>query len=305
MTKLADDLLESVKTTITIPQSQVLLTNTRILSFANDEIESKVVPMVSGLNQNYFVYQENETLTANQEFSDIPYRAIGRTLRDLKLTDEGGAVRDLTLIAMEDSHLYSSTAGIVGFYFIGDRIRLVNPTTSTGLSLNKFYLLKPNKLVESSSAGKITNVSGTTLTLSSMPSSFAANATADIIQGKQGNRLYNMDVTITNVSGLQVTLSSVNSSVSAGDYVALSCESPVIQLPDEIYPYLVFLTSKRCLEAIGDFEAAGALDKEILIRKKNCEQLLAPRIEGESIKIFNRNGIIRRHRGRYLRGTIY
>lgn len=304
MTKLADDLLEAVKTTVTIPASQVLLTNTRILAFADDEVEAKVVPMLMGLNQNYFSYLEDEVMTSGQDTYNIPYRAIGRTLRDLKISDNG-AVRDLNLIPLEDAHLYQYSSIPQGFYFMGDEIKIVPTPNSSTLTLKKYYPLKPNYLVETSDAGKITARSGLVLTLNSMPSTFTTNALVDIIQGKQGNRLYNMDVTITNVTGLQITLSAAATSVAINDYVAVATKSPVIQLPDEVFSYLVFLTSKRCLEAIGDFEGAKAIDKECSVRKMNCEKLLAPRIEGESIKILNRNGLLRGSRGRFTRGIVF
>jgi hypothetical protein len=211
----------------------------------------------------------------------------------------------MSLIALEDAHIYRTAATPHGFYFMGDQIKIVPTPNSSGITLNKIYPLKPSSLVETSAAGKITARSGATLTLDQVPSTFVANAMIDIIQGKQGNRIYNMDVSITSVSGFQIVVSSAATEVAIGDYVSLACQSPVVQLPDEVFPYLVFLTAKRCLEAISDFEGAAAIDKECLIRKKNCEMLLQPRIEGESIKIMNRSGLIRGYRGRYMRGIVF
>ncbi len=300
--KTSSDLLESVRTTITAPSNQILLTDDRLLSFANEEIDSKVIPMISSLNQDYFVDLETEALVANTSEYDIPYRAIGRTLRDLKISDSAGGIRDVVRITLEDAHLNRFDSLPLSFYFKGDRIVIVPTPNAAGSTLQKYYLCKPSSLVKVSSAGKVTAVSGNTLTLDNVPSTFTS-ATIDVIQGKQGNRIRAKDQTVTNVSGSQITVATVPTGTIIGDYVALSCETPVIQLPDEVFPYLSLLTSRRALEAIGDYEGSGALDKELVVRKKNCEYLLAPRIEGEQTKILQRFGLLRGFRGRYVRGV--
>jgi len=300
--KTSADLIESVRTTITAPNNQTLLTEDRLLALANEEIDSKVVPMMCSLNQDYFVTMEEESMVADTAEYDIPYRSVGRTLRDLKVRDSANSVRDVVKVALEDAHLSSHQSLPLSFYFKGDQIVMVPTPIDTQWTLQKFYLLKPNSLVQLSKAGKVTAVSGNTLTLDNVPSAFVASATIDIIQGKQGNRLRAMDQSITNVSGSQITVATVPTGTVIGDYVGISCESPVIQLPDEIFPYLTFLTSKRCLEALGDYEGSNALEKEIQIRKKNCEYLLAPRIEGESTKILQRFGLLRGNRSRRTRG---
>ncbi len=299
--KTSEDLLESVKTSVTIPANQVLLTNPRILMFANEEIDSKVVPLISSLNQDYFVEIEEEAAVSGESEYSIPYRSIGRTLRDLKISDSSGSVRDVTKMALEDAHLNKWESLPLSFYFRSDKIVIIPTPNSNDLTLQKFYIRKPSDLVEMSSAGKVTAVSTNTLTLDNVPTSFAAN-TVDIIQGRQGHSLRMMDTAVTSVSGSQVTVASATGA-AIGDYVALSGKSPVIQLPDEAFPYLSFLVCKRVLDAIGDFDGASQLDKEILVRKKNLEMLLAPRIEGEQTKIVNRYGLLRGSRGRYLRGV--
>lgn len=300
--KTSSDLLESVRTTITAPANQILLTDDRLLLFANEEVDSKLVPMISSLNQDYFVELEEEDLVSGTAEYDIPYRAIGRALRDLKVSDASGAIKDIVKVALEDAHLNRFESLPLSFYFKGDRIIMVPTPNSSDLTLMKYYMRKPSNIVKVSATGKVTAVSTTTLTLDNVPTTFSG-ATVDIIQGKQGNRIRTMDATVTNISGSQVTLSAAASDTAIGDYVALSCESPVIQLPDECFPYLSLLTSRRALEALGDYEGAQAFEKELVVRKKNCEYLLAPRIEGEQTKILQRFGLLRGFRGRYVRGV--
>jgi hypothetical protein len=308
MATTADSLVDKVKTTITVPDNQVLLTNERILEFINEEIDSEMVPLISSVNQDYFVAVENESLTAGESTYAIPYRAIGRALRDLKIND-GSNVRSISKIPLEDAHLFRSASIPQSFYFMGDKIVLVpTPLGNNTLSLDKYYLSKPNRLVLLSEAGKITNISGTTLTLDNVPTDFTTSSLLDLIEGKQGHQNKAMDVAVVSVSGNQVEISAAPTGFNAlavGDYVATACESPVLQLPDEAVPLLVFRTAKRCLEALGDYEGSEAIDKEITKRKKQLERLIAPRAEGASTKIMQRFGLLRGYRGRYGRGIVY
>jgi len=253
--KTSSDLIEAVRVTVTLPSNQALMTDDRLLGLANEEIDSKIVPMITSLNQDFFVTLEEEALVDGQAEYDIPYRAIGRTLRDLKLKDSSNYVRNVVKIPLEEAHISRYETFPISFYFQGDKIVLVPTPNDATLTVQKYYLKKPNSLTKASLGARVTGVSGNILTLSNVPSTFVTSATVDIIAGKQGNSLRAMDQTITNVSGSQITVSTVPTATAIGDYVGLSCESIVIQLPDEIFPYLVLLTSKRVFEAIGDYEA--------------------------------------------------
>ena len=49
MTIYASDILESVKATVLVPGSQVTTPNAQILKFADDKIQSTIVPMIKGV----------------------------------------------------------------------------------------------------------------------------------------------------------------------------------------------------------------------------------------------------------------
>ncbi len=304
MAKTGDDLLSAVQLTITMPNNQVLLTDARVLAFANDEMFSSVQETILSLRQEYFVYlDETDTTVEDQQDYSIPPRAIGRILRDLKIKDtESSNIYNCTMVALEDSQDFSNSGNVFGYYFMGDQIHLVGAPTSSGFTLMKYYLLRPNKIVATTSAGLIQGIAGNVVTLSAVPSTFVSGASVDFIQGKQGNRTLAMDQTITNVSGFQVTVTTPPSSLVVGDYLALAEQSPVIQLPDEAFTYLVMLTAKRCLYAIGDYEGSKALDEAIPEKRSLLEKCLAPRNEGEPIKIVNRHGLLRGRRNSYWRG---
>ena len=311
MAVTADRMLAGVKRRAVVPTNQVTLDDDDILDLIDDVIKSYVVPLVDSVNGEFFVTSELDAITASQDNYDIPYRSIGRTLRDLKIKNTtSNDVRNCPYIEPEDIHLYSDTALNFGHYFRGDQIYLVPSVASTFSateSLEKWFKMRPSSLVKLSSAAKISSVSSPSVEVEAV-GDVTTNAVIDFIQGKSGNRIYSIDKTCTNVAGTTFTFAAADipSSLTAGDYVALAGFAPVItMIPDECGPYTESLATQRVLKTIGDNEGAAALGEDIENEKKNMLQLLEPRNEGEPKIIINREGLVRGgkfHQRRWLYG---
>ena len=89
---------------------------------------------------------------------------------------------------------------------------------------------------------------------------------------------------------LSFTLGEVPTNLAPGDIIALSGQSPVVQLPDQAEPYLVTLTAMEMLQAIGDFEGRDNLKETRDNQDRNLKLLLEPRVEGEATPIINDYG---------------
>lgn len=306
MSRTGNDLLDDVKTTVTAPNNQALLTDERILSFANDEVMAHVVPLMLSLNEEFMVELDDSDTTQQgvAEYA-IPYRAVGRILRDLKIrTGPPGNVFNSVQIQLEDANFFEATTGTFSYYFRGDKIHLVPTPQTDSYTLMKYYLLRPNRITRTDAAGRVTAISGNIVTLNLVPDTFVAATPVDFIHGLQGNSTIKMDQIISNVAGNQVTITDVPADLTVGDWVSLAEQSPVLQMPDEAFPFLVFLTAKRCLYAIGDYEGMKAIDEQIPEKRRLLEMILAPRNEGENIKIVNRNGLLRGRRTAFWRGIV-
>ncbi len=295
----ADRLLTGIKRRITLPASQALLTNEDILAFADDIISSRIVPMIESINQEYFVYKTDVPLVAGQSEYSIPYRAIGRGLRDLKMQDANNNLRNIALIALEDAQVYQASTLTLGFFFKSDKIRLVPDVPSNitlEQSLQMWYRMPPSRLVTSSNAMLVLGVSGGDITVGSVPDGYQVGTDVDFIQGKSGNTIYATDKTIQNISGTVVTFdpSDVPSDLAPGDYLSLAETSPVINfIPNEVYSLIESYTAQRVCYAISDFDGADRLAADISLEDKNMKMLLEPRVEGEPIIIINRYGLVR------------
>jgi hypothetical protein len=299
MAMTADRLLAGIKRRVTIPSNQILMEDTDFLAIADDMISSRIVPLMESVNQDYLVTRTTEALVASQSEYSIPYRAVGRALRELKIADSSGNVRNLPLISLEDSHTYAQSTLSAGFYFLGDKIRLVPDipsSLSSDTSLEMWYRLPPSKLVTVSSAALVTVVNDPNVTVSNVPSTIITGSVIDFVQGKSGSSLYAIDETITNVSGTTITFGAgvIPSSLAAGDYISLAGYSPVINfVPNECYSLIEGLVAQRVLKAIGDFEGARDIAEDIAEDIKNIKMLLEPRIDGEPTIIINRSSLVR------------
>lgn len=302
MTVTVDAFLGRMKRRITVPANQVLLNNDQMLQMADDVTMERVVPLVLSCMQNYFVYDDEIVGVDDQAEYAIPYRSIGRGLRDLKIRwgGEENGQNNMTQIALEDAHEWMNSAASntpQGFYFKGDKFVVVPNPTSAEFTLIVYYNMQPNNLVQLSAAARVASIASNVITCVDVPSTFVSGVEIDFIKGRSGcATLLPYDVAITNVSGNQLTftLSDVPADLAAGDYISLAKTTPVLQLPDEAVPLLECWTAERVCEAIGDMDNANLLANRAIEVEKNLKMVLSPRIEGAQTKIVNRNGLLRR-----------
>lgn len=297
MTITVDEFLSKVKKRITLPANQVLLSNSDILSMADDAMRERLVPLILSVNQNFFVQKVEESTVASQGEYSLPSRTIGRGLRDLKMKrgSDDNTVFNLALVALEDAHYYADIGTPSGFFFQGDKIVIVPKPVTSDFTMIQYYDQQPSKLIELNGAAKVASIAGDVVTCETVPSSFASNTVIDFVEGKSGCSLKAFDISIVSVSGLDITFATgeVPTSLVAGDYISPAGFSPVLQVPDEASPVLETWVGERILYAVGDFEGAQLLAARSVIIEENLKKILSPRVQGEPTKIVNRNGLLR------------
>jgi hypothetical protein len=305
MARITTELLYAVKTGNAVPSSPSLVDDTRILRFADEEVEGTILPAIYAMNQNYLLNVVPTALTAGLDTYQVNERALGRTLRDLKLYD-GTQFRNMVLINLEDAHLYTTNAYPVGFYFFGDSVVVVPPPTSSSLSIYQYIFQRPGRFCAVSDAALVVSVASDVVTVTQTPSGIIAGTSVDFIQGRSGNKTLAIDTSVSSVSATSITFATgaTPTGLAAGDWIAVAQTTPVVQFPEEAFSLLVTLTSIRVLESIGDYEGANALKELASDKKKSFEKMIAPRIQGEPIKIITR-GLLRRSRSTWVgRGIV-
>lgn len=157
-----NDLIESVKRRISYPLSQNTFQYSDIVAFLNEEMQLSAVPAVKMEHEEYFVFKKTVPLVDGISRYEIPDRAIGMALRDVKYSDPYGNFYDMTRIAPDDKAFFQQSNGsnqtVSKFYVEGNEI-VLTPLVQAGATgkLNFFFYLRPNNLVRNDRACIIEN----------------------------------------------------------------------------------------------------------------------------------------------------
>jgi hypothetical protein len=155
-----DDLIASIQRRISFPLSQNTFKYSDLVAFLNEEMQLSAVPAVKQEHEEYFVYKQTVELVNGVSRYEIPNRAIGMALRDVKYSDSSGNFYDMTRIAPDDKAFFQQSNGsnqtISKYYLEGNEI-VLTPLVQAGASgkLNFFIYLRPNSLVRNDRAAII------------------------------------------------------------------------------------------------------------------------------------------------------
>jgi hypothetical protein len=155
-----DDLIASIKRRISFPLSQNTFQYSDIVAFLNEEMQLSAVPSVKMEHEEYFVYKHTVDLVNGISRYEIPPRAIGMAVRDIKYSDSTGNFYDMSRIAPDDKAFFQQSNGsnqtISKYYLEGNEI-VLTPLVQGGASgkLNFFIFLRPNNLVRNDRAAII------------------------------------------------------------------------------------------------------------------------------------------------------
>lgn len=315
MTVTADRLLRGIKRRVSIAENQVLLSDDDLLELADDVIKAYIVPLLMASNGEYFVKSTDVLVTAGQAAFNLPDRAVGESLRNLKYRPDADEVQgyDLDEITQEDEDEYRGAGGDpTAYYFRNDQVIIVPPPPNSSGALELVHEQRPSNLVKLARAAKVTAINGDIVTIDTLPVTddddqiFQTAVECDLIRGKAGHRILAMDLAIESITDTNITFpaGAVPSDLVVGDYVSVAGTSPVLQIPDELAPLTETQVAQRAMTSSGDYEAKQQLDGDRKDETTNAQKLVEPRNRGSSRKMVNNAGLLRgrggpRRRGRY------
>jgi len=302
-----EDLLASIKNRTLVPTSQITYTDEQLLSLADDELRSLIIPMMLDVRESYFIAIKQQDLSgvdgSSQPKFTLPERAIGNKLYDVTVADSGGNEYSLPHYSRSDSHdnvlSYNNNETLFGFTMQGDDI-IVLDSLSGRSKLNLYYFRRPSTLVLPENAARITsiNTSANEIVVSSLPSTFAVEDEVDLVSATAPYQPLADDVVISSISGTTVTLASLpkNSSTNeltlkVGDYLCVSGEAPVVQIPTDLYPSLAQAVAVKLLEGLGDTRGMQVAENKLIKMIEQGLALISPRVEGERKIVISRNNI--------------
>ena len=267
-----------------------------------EEMQTYLVPLLMSVREEYYVTTlvPDLAFTSATDTYPLPYRAMAGKLRQVQIQLSSGSSTFVPLprVEPERQYNYATSGSVDGYSLEGNNLVLVPSPMSSG-TIRMKYFMRPNQPVDSSTCAQITAINtGThTLTFASLPATFTTSTPLDLINGQPPFDLKAFDQTPTAVTATTLQFSSLPSpangqggTLAVGDWVALAQQSPIPQIPYELFPLLSQAVVCAVLEAIGDKTGLQvALAKRDRLETKLLT-LLQPRTEGSARVLINYYG---------------
>lgn len=311
MAWLTSDLLADVRRSGMLPDSAPSgVSDADILAHANKELQSRMLPLVNSVREEFYVQSQTVPLVANQQFYRIPGRSIGNRLRDVQLLLNDNSLQNLARIAPEAVPEMSSVTPAVtpwGYYLESDSVMVVPTPSAASASLVMKYLIRPNWLLVHNDnhtphvIAVTNNGNGTTTITHTGSASFnsIAAGSLDIVSIKPPFRTVMISTTpsvyatgtitvATSALPSDFTTANFGGGAGVGAVVSAAETSSVVQVPPELQMVLNQRVLCRVLQSIGDLEALQAAEANAAQMERDAVGLLANRTEGEPKKVVGR-----------------
>jgi hypothetical protein len=274
-----------------IPASQVTFDNAELLLMATEEIHTYMLPRILSDRENYYLSEAGarQATVPNQAEYDIPYRAVGKMAQDVVLVDAAGNQQSLVRIEPESVATFNltSTGSPRAFFFRNNKIVLSPTPNSANEFLHTPYYIRPSLIVEVTEAAQITaiNTVTNTVTVASLPSTIGTTTEIDFVKNRPGFECLAIDITISSIVGLDLVFDSLPAGLIVNDWIALSEQTPMPQIPAELHPVAAQRVAVQVLGALGDVNGLRIAAKALETMEEQAYKLTHPRVHGEPRKV--------------------
>ena len=303
-----DDMINSARRRTFTPDDTSTFKDQDILDVIDEELNAQVLDKLKELHGENLTVSEDVPKNSKGVY-EIPYRALGNTLRDVSMVS-GNSVYELSQISMSELPDYSadlsSGNNVDAFYIENNTIILTNPNGGYD-SLRLRYMLRPNMLTKLEEAAVISEVNVNEIdqtleiVVESTGKNFKASADYDIVGGKSPNKIKFYDMTIDSVTTgnagrLDIPLSYLNGNedtVKVGDYITLAGQTPVPNIPTEMHPLLAQAAAVQILESLSDDIALKNAQIRLDKMTRSIQKLVDNRVDFAPKKIKPRHSTLR------------
>jgi hypothetical protein len=291
---LSNYLADTVRQIESIPNATQTFTDDQILQLMNIELQSAIVPMLSKLNEEYFVFTRDVPVTPTTTTIPIPSDAIGMMLREVCWLDANEQITRIPRVSLEVATMGSSFS--CGYWVQQNSLKFKLNSLQTG-TLRLFYLRRPATLVNILHAGEVVSVDTGTgyITLASLPIDAPyAGSLISICSSLQPNAYILESATVIGVVGLNVQLSLADAAlVSVGDWLTWPGQAPFAQyIPQEATHLLCQGTAVRCCEGMGDQASWKTANTQYQTMYKDLQSALTGRVVSEPKIIGGSGGLL-------------
>jgi len=280
-------LIESIKRKASMPTSQNLWTDQRILETINEEFQISIIPLMMRIQEDHFLTYQ--AYTPFQQSIPIPEKAIGSKIRSVGFYQDGNLSLDVPRIDQENT---GSGGKTFGFAFENYSLKFFFETIpSPSMETRLYYYKRPNSLSLEENVSQISAVDTVlnTVTVGTALSYFVANTIVSI-QSKKNPHIFRENKTIISISSATIELDSIEG-IEVGDYVCPEDGAFFPNLPQELHSLLAQRVAVKVLEANGSATEMAAAQGIYTQMERDSIYILTPRADGTTTKFTPARGI--------------
>ena len=293
-------LLSTLRLLPLMPSVQALFSDSDLLSVMNMELQSKILPLMDNQAEEYFIYYQDVAYDNSVNTYKLPSRAMANKLKAVCFVDSTGQEVTLNRLRPIETNAQVDVRGStlspfkVG-YFLKNNSIVIYVNSVQGVAnfptLRFKFCRMPNNLVLTSACAQVSQINGATVTVTNLPSTFSTSVTYDLISNAPMFESWQDDVVCTDINGLTMTFSSVPASLTAGDWICLSGQSPIPQIPYIGFNLLLQLSCAKCLEIHGDVQGFNVAMSQAKDMKDYFISVITPRADDNTIKLSSTDSI--------------
>jgi|SRR6478672_6058438 len=273
-----EDLINDIKLLGHVPTGNKTFSEEKILRIATMELQTSVMKQILSTRGGY--YLDYEDITPNESgLYPIPKAAIAGALVNIEIVSGQSIVQVNQLSESDQMSTDAPSSTSYGFFMKGNFIQIL-PLPTMGI-LRIWFTKRTSDLILTSQASQINSINGSTLTVSSLPTSVLVGSSVDLCGDQPPFNVLGTK-TITDITGTDVTLSSPVTDLNVGDWLALSGQTPIPQIPVE---YRIILAQRVVVKI---YELQGYLDKmkvasmKLQEYEKDVMNLITPRVKSNT-----------------------
>jgi hypothetical protein len=276
------DLVTNIKLIGHVPTGNSTFTTSDLITLSDREIQTPIIKQILSTRGGYYLTYTDYSITSDGLYS-IPADCIAGVLANVELVQNTTIIPVNIIEESEQFCTISPTSTSYGCFMKGNYVQIL-PLPNLGVA-RLWYFKRPSKLIPTSQAAQVTAVNGAVLTVSSVPSNITNGASVDVLGDQPPFHILG-EKTITSIVGTDITLDSSVTGVAVGDWIALSNQTPVPQIPVEFRPLLEQRVVSKIYELQGYLEKMKASDEKLKELENDTFSLISPRIKSQT-KIIN------------------
>ena len=271
-------LVTNVQLLAHLPLGNSTFTSPEIISLADREIKTSIMKQVLSVREGYYLTYTDYTADSTAEYA-IPPLAIAGAVANIEVVQDQSVIQVGRVDESEQANTETPSSTSYGYFIRGNTIKVL-PSSILG-TIRVWYFRRPNTLVATSAAARVTSIASNVITVSSLPTTITIGEDVDACQDQPTFEMLGTR-NVSNIVGTDVTLDAVVDDLAVGDWLALSNQTPVPQIPVEFRPLLEQRVVVKIYELQGYLDKMKAAQAKLTELEADILSLISPRTQSQT-----------------------